>query len=86
MIPPLASAESLLFLTMIVERARVDSTTCTRCRKRFQKGDRIAQAFIIDSVGVHPLNLAALGAFFSEEFELVHIDCRDPDLTKGILP
>jgi len=62
----------------------VDSTTCGRCRKRFEQGDRVTQAFIIDHVGVHPLNLASLGAFFLEEFELVHIDCRDPDLTKGV--
>lgn len=43
----------------------------------------MTQAFIIDHVGAHPLNLAALGAFFLEEFELVHVDCTDPTLVKG---
>jgi hypothetical protein len=66
--------------------ARVDSSTCTRCRKKFNKGDRVCSAYIIDSVGVHPLNMAEIGAYFNEEFELVHIDCRDPDLSKGVLP
>lgn len=71
-------------MTLQVGGARVDSSTCGRCRKQFQKGDRVAQAFIIDRVGVHPTNMAEIGAYFHAEFELVHIDCRDPDLTKGV--
>ena len=66
-------------------RPRVDSTMCGRCRKKLQPADRVTQAFIVDRVGANPNNIAALGAWLSEEFELVHIDCRDPDLSKGTI-
>jgi len=32
------------------------------------------------------MNMAEIGAYLHEEFELVHIDCRDPNLSKGALP
>ena len=69
--------------------ARVDSTVCGRCRKKLQPDDRVVYAGIIERIGSHPQNLAVQGAWLldgGKEFELVHIDCRDPDLTKGILP
>jgi hypothetical protein len=64
--------------------ARTDSTMCGRCRKKFQENDRVVQAFIVDRVGSHPNNLAAMGAWLHEEFELVHVDCTDPTLVRGM--
>lgn len=63
---------------------RVQAHTCGRCRKDFKKGDRVCQAWIFDRKGVNPQNLGAIGAYLHEEFELVHIDCRDTDLSKGL--
>ena len=73
------------FFQNTMHRPTADPTTCGKCRKKLQPGDRITQAFIIDRVGVNPNNLASLGAYLHEEFELVHIDCHDPDLAKGII-
>jgi hypothetical protein len=49
---------------------------CGKCRKKLQPGDR---------TGANPNNIVLLGAWLSEEFELTHIDCKDPDLSKGML-
>jgi hypothetical protein len=61
-------------------RSRVTSDICARCRKTFQKGHRTTIAYIVDRVGRHPANLQAVGTYFLEEFEVVHIDCTDPYL------
>jgi hypothetical protein len=58
---------------------------CGKCRRKFNPGDRVTQAFIIDYVGVHPQNLAELGAYLNQEFELIHVDCTNPDLSKGLV-
>lgn len=63
----------------------VSSEICGKCRKAFQRGDRIVTAFIFDRRGLNPLNLGNSGVLLHEEFELVHVDCRDPSLTKGLL-
>jgi hypothetical protein len=65
-------------------RPHVESDTCGRCRKKFQRGDRLTTAFIFDRRGLNPLNLGNTGAMLNEEFELVHIDCHDPLLKKGL--
>ena len=57
---------------------------CGKCRKKLQPGDRVTQAYIVDRTGANPNNIVLLGAWLSEEFELTHIDCRDPDLSKGM--
>lgn len=66
-------------------RPRVPEHICGRCRKEFVHGDRVQVARIFDRKGVHPADLALPGAYIYDEFELVHIDCRDPALVKGIL-
>lgn len=67
------------------DRPHVDTHICGRCRKPFGKGDRITQALIFDRRGLNPSNLGNTGAFLQEEFEFVHIDCRDPLLKKGLV-
>lgn len=66
-------------------RPHVNSEYCGKCRKKFEAGDRVTTAFIFAKRGVNPLNLGNTGVFLTEEFELVHIDCRDPQLKRGLL-
>lgn len=64
----------------------VDSRTCGRCRKPLTKGQRIMQAHIVEGPSVNPQNLGQTGLMLTGEYELVHIDCRDPYLKRGLLP
>ena len=64
-------------------RARTASDTCVRCREHFKPGHRVVMAWIIDGTGAHPTNLQARGAYLHEEFELTHVDCRDPYLREN---
>lgn len=66
------------------QRPRVSTHICGKCRKPFEKGHRITQAFIFSNTGVNPQTLCGLGVYLEEEFELVHIDCTDPFLVKGL--
>jgi hypothetical protein len=66
-------------MTSPVLQARGDGATCAVCRKQFKPGDRVSTAFIVQSVGRNPSN-KEFGAFLSEEFEMVHITCADPQL------
>lgn len=65
-------------------RPHVDVRHCGRCRKKFEPGDRVTFAHIFQGVMVDPRNALVPGAELSEEYELVHIHCGDPRLTKGI--
>lgn len=62
----------------------VDTSTCGKCRKPFARGHRIIQVLIFDRKGSNPRNLGSTGAFLFEEYEFVHVDCRDPFLKKGL--
>ena len=62
----------------------VDTHICGKCRKPFEPGARVLNAYIFHSVGVNPLNLGNKGVLLHEDFELVHVDCRDPLLKKGL--
>ena len=64
-------------------KARSYGDTCGRCYKKFEKGDRVLIANIFERSGRHPHNLQAQGAIFSGEFDVVHVDCNDPQLLKG---
>ncbi len=68
-----------------LEHARPHSENgyCGKCRRRLEHGDRVTNAFIVESIGPDPRNLARRGVNMYEEFELVHIDCADPKLVKG---
>ncbi len=54
-------------------RPHTDDGFCGKCRRRFERGDRVTQAFIVDQVGVDLRNLGRRGVHLFEEFELVHI-------------
>lgn len=62
---------------------RVPNTTCARCRKTFEPGNRVNTAFIVQQIGRNPQS-RELGAFLGTDFELVHVDCADPGLD-GVL-
>ena len=63
--------------------ARSYGDVCGRCYKKLNEWDRVTIARIFDRAGRHPSNLQAQGAFFKEEFDVIHIDCNDPRLEKG---
>lgn len=65
------------------DRPHVDQDTCGKCRKKFEKGNRIVQVHIFDRAGNDPMNLARKGLFLFEEYEFAHVDCKDPFLKKG---
>jgi hypothetical protein len=58
---------------------RVPCTQCARCRKQLQPGDRVATAFIVQTVGRNP-ETRELGAMLGGDFELTHADCKNPQL------
>ena len=60
-------------------RQRVPATTCAKCRRQLGAGDRVSMAMIVQRVGRNP-DSRELGALIGEDFELVHVDCRDPSL------
>jgi len=62
-----------------VLRQRVPVTTCARCRKTFAPGDRTTTAFIVQKIGRNP-ETKELGAMLGEDFEMVHADCKNPQL------
>ena len=66
-------------MTTPVLQARGDGATCAVCRKQFKPGDRISTVYIVMSVGRNPGN-KEFGSFLSEEFEMAHINCADPQL------
>lgn len=66
-------------------RPHTDTWVCGRCRKPFGKGERVTIAYITDGKALNPRNLGMPGLDIMEEFEMVHVDCRDIYLRKGIL-
>ena len=65
-------------------RPHVDTHVCGKCRKPLEEGHRVGAAHIFHRKGVNPLDLGNTGAMLYDEYELVHIDCHDPLLKKGI--
>jgi hypothetical protein len=64
-------------------RPHVDVTTCSKCRKKFESGDRIVEAYIFHRSAPNPLNVVCRGAELMEEYEFIHADCNDTKLLKG---
>lgn len=64
---------------------RVNGDTCVLCRRKFARGDRVQIVNIIENVGTHPNNPREVGAWFSGEFELKHVNCADTGLDGAIL-
>jgi len=64
-------------------RPHTDDGFCGKCRRKVAQGDRVTPAYIVDSVGPDPRNISRKGVNLFAEFELVHIDCKDPKLVRG---
>lgn len=64
-------------------RAHVDSTVCAKCRKDVKPGHRVTIAYIVQTTGIDPGTLRK-GTTMGSEYEVAHIDCRDPFLVKGL--
>ena len=64
-------------------RPHTDDGICGKCRRKFNRGERTTPAYIVEKVGPDLQNLSRKGVHLFEEFELVHIDCKDPKLVKG---
>lgn len=67
------------------EQPHVDTDTCGKCRKKFAKGHRVSIANIIAEVGFNPERVTEKGCQIYPEYEMVHIDCRDPFLKRGLV-
>lgn len=63
--------------------AHVDSTICGKCRKTVGPGHRVTIAHIVQEIGVDHGTFCK-GTTMGVEYEIVHIDCRDPLLVNGL--
>lgn len=63
--------------------ARGDGATCVKCRRPFQKGDRLQPVYIVHGHGRDPKNPKQPGVLIGDEFEMAHVICEDPQLIGG---
>jgi len=63
---------------------RADASVCVQCRKKFAAGDRVTTAFIVTGVGRNS-ETKEFGAYLSDQFEMAHISCGDPQLTGKLI-
>ena len=63
---------------------RCSTDTCVRCRKKLGASDRVQVAMIVDKIGRNPTT-REVGAFLSEEFELLHVNCTDTTLSGQVI-
>ena len=66
-------------------RPHVPNHVCGKCRKEFEQGDRLIITRIFDKKGFAAFDFSLPGAYVFEEYEFVHVDCRDPKLVKGLI-
>lgn len=60
---------------------RVPHTTCARCRRLFQAGDRIIPTYIIKNPNTRNPETQELSAELAGDFEFVHAACNDTALS-----
>ena len=65
-------------------RQHTATTTCARCHRMFQPGERVMPAYIVQKVARNPTG-REMGAFLGDDFELVHASCADPGLEGKII-
>lgn len=63
-------------------RPRTPEYQCHLCKKPFQRGDVINVAVRVIGIGIDP-STRQPATECSEEYEAIHIDCRDPKLDLG---
>ncbi len=66
-------------------RPRTNEYTCTLCRKRVVRGDRVICAMIVEGIDIDPQTKSP-AAKVSGEYEVVHFRCNDPQLDMGSAP
>jgi len=64
---------------------KVNGDTCVKCRRKFERGDRVQVVNIIENIGSHPSNPKLVGAWFAGEFEIQHSNCADTCLDGAII-
>lgn len=64
---------------------RGNGDTCIRCKRKFERGDRVQIVHIVMRTGPSLVNPREVGAWLSEEFELAHADCADTSLDGTII-
>lgn len=64
---------------------RCNGDTCVKCRRKFQRGDRVVIVHIVENVGSNPSNPREVGAWLSGEFEMQHSICADPGLDSTLV-
>lgn len=67
------------------DHPHVDADTCGKCRKPLGPGHRVTIAHIVERAGANPVNIKERGATLFEEYEIVHVNCHDPLLKRGLL-
>jgi len=63
---------------------KTPTTECARCHRKFSPGDRVFPAYIVTKIGRN-METQDMGAWLSEDFELVHASCPDPALEGKII-
>jgi hypothetical protein len=59
--------------------------TCARCLRKLARGDRVLIVHIVEKVGTNPDNPNQVGSWLTGDFELVHLDCKNPTLDHMII-
>lgn len=82
--PFLEVPRSRLLVTTEIESlgARVPDYVCARCKSQLLRGDRVVPVVLVEGIGRDPETLGK-AVQCSGEYEMVHLDCRDPQLRGG---
>jgi hypothetical protein len=62
--------------------ARVPDYICARCKSQLTRGDRVVPVVLVEGIGKDP-GTSNKAVQCSSEYEMVHVDCRDPQLRGG---
>lgn len=59
--------------------ARVPDYICSRCKKKFVRGDRVVPVILVEGLSRDP-STGGKAVQCSGEYEMAHYDCHDPQL------
>lgn len=65
--------------------SRSNGATCIKCKRKFERGDRVQVVNIIEKIGNNPDNPREVGSWFAGEFEVQHANCADTSLDGTII-
>ena len=63
-------------------KARVPDFVCALCKAKLVRGDRVVPVVLVEGIGRDP-ETQGKAVQCSGEYEMTHLDCRDPQLTGG---